>query len=225
MGVLTAVRRNASALHRNRPFITDLRSGNRTEFTGELFEQWVAKTANYLEAEFGSEVQMHVRLRAHWLWPVLVAALDELEGAFVPASSADVVVRMGPAPDTDRPVLAVHDHPMALPFREPLPALHQDFFLEVRGGGDVRSGGPVHSAALVDDGDRRWSAVELVERTTPLRVDERVAVLGDGRDLDALAAITDLAITPWTSAASLVVSDDPAPLAAERVTTTLDRRS
>lgn len=224
MGVLTAVRRNASALHRSRPFITDLRRGNRTEFTGEVFEQWVAKTANYLESEFGSEVRLHVGLRAHWLWPVLVAALDELEGAFVPASSADVLLRIGVAADADRPVLAIHDHPMAMPFRGALPALHHDFFREVRGGGDVRGGGPAHSAPLIEDGSRRWSAAELLERAAPLGVGERLALLTDDDDLDSAIAISDLAITPWVSGASLVLSDDPALLAAERVTTTIDRR-
>ena len=55
MGALSVIRRDASGVHRNRPFVTDLANGGRTEFTGALFEQWVSKTANYLEAEFGTE--------------------------------------------------------------------------------------------------------------------------------------------------------------------------
>ena len=74
MGVLTAIRRGASSAHRNRPFITDIGMDRRTEFTGALFEQWVAKTSNWLESEFGRELQLHMELRAHWLWPVMVAA-------------------------------------------------------------------------------------------------------------------------------------------------------
>ena len=218
MGALSSLRRNASALHRNRPFVTDLGHGGRTEFTGALFEQWVAKTANYLESEFGTELQLHLDLRAHWLFPVVVAALDELEGTLVPRELADVVMCIGVEPDADVPVLAVHDHPMALPFREPLPPSHHDFFLEVRGGGDVRPAGRVHETLLLDDGVRTWTAAELVAATTPLDAEQRIAVIATSESLRTVSQIAALTVLPWLSGASLVIANDPAGIRGERTT-------
>ena len=218
MGALTMMRRNASGAHRNRPFLTDLTNGGRTEFTGSLFEQWVSKTANYLEAEFGTELQMHVELRAHWLWPVIVAALDELEGTVVPRGLADLQLRIGSDPESDIPVLAVHDHPMALPFREVLPPLHHDFFLEVRGGGDVRSSGPMHETPLLDDGTRTWTAAELVASTTPLASAARLAVIATDAPLRSARALASLTVLPWVSGASLVIADDQSAVRGEQIT-------
>lgn len=222
MGVLTAIRRGASSAHRNRPFITDIGMDRRTEFTGALFEQWVAKTSNWLESEFGRELQLHMELRAHWLWPVMVAALDELEGTFVPRDRADLVMRIGPEPDCDVPVLAINDHPMALPFTQHLPATHVDFFLEVRAGADVRGWGPAHDLPLIDDGQRLWFADDLghgLESTSA-----RVAVIVDDRPLRSADDIAMCTVTRWRSTDSLVIARDLNSIAGEQVTHTIDLR-
>lgn len=223
MGAFTGIRRSASTAHRNRPFITDIAANRRTEFTGALFEQWVAKTSNWLEAEFGRELQLHVDLPAHWLWPVMVAALDELEGTLVPADRADLVMRMGVDPTCEIPVLAVHDHPMALPFGTQLPADHVDVFLEVRGGADVRSWGPAHTMPIIDDGDRLWLASELATET--FESEGRIAVLTRGQALRTVTEIAAVSVLPWRSTSSLVIAVDPDAVAGEQVTRTIDLRA
>lgn len=221
MGVLSALRRDASSAHRNRPFVTDLTTEGRTEFTGALFEQWVTKTSNYLEAEFGRELQLHIALRAHWLWPVLIAALDELEGTLVPRELADIQLRMDPDASSEVPVLLVHDHPMALPFREPLPAMHHDFFLEVRGGGDVRSAGPAHNTPLVDDGSRTWTAADLQAAAPTIAANARISVIANSGPLVSAADIATLSVTPWAADASIVIAHDSSALTGERCTVEL----
>ena len=223
MGAFTGIRRSASTAHRNRPFITDIAANRRNEFTGALFEQWVAKTANWLESEFGRELQVHVDLPAHWLWPVMVAALDELEGTFVPRDRADLVMRMGIDPACEVPVLAVHDHPMALPFATQLPADHQDVFLEVRGGADVRTWGPTHTMPLIDDGDRLWFANELAPEA--FEPGGRIAVLTSGQSVRTVAEIVAVSALPWRSTSSLVIAVDANAIAGEQVTRTVDLRS
>jgi uncharacterized protein (TIGR03089 family) len=221
MGALSGIRRSASGLYRARPFITDLGNTGRTEFSGATFEQWVAKTSNYLEAEFGTELQLHVELRAHWMWPVIVAALDELEGTVVPRDRADLVMRIGTEPSTEIPVLALHDHPMAMPFGRPLPPLHHDFFLDVRSGGDTRSAGPVHELPLIDDGVRTWSAAELVAATTPFADEPRLGAFATLDPLTTVAEIVSLTVLPWASSASLVIANDHASAQGERITVEL----
>ena len=220
MGALSDSRRRASAAHRNQPFVTRIAGNGRTEFTGALFDQWVAKTANYLEVEFGRELQVHLRLPAHWLWPVMLAALDELESTIVPIEHADLVMCVGFLEIDDVEVLAVHDHPMALPFREALPPHHRDFFLEVRGGGDVRSPGPVHTTPLLDDGSRTWSAAELAALYPPEQTGARIGVLAGADPIATARAIAALGVLPWNSGASLVIAENEQQLAGEKVTTT-----
>lgn len=219
MGALSGLRRSASAAFRARPFVTDLGNTGRTELTGAVFEQWVAKTANYLEAEFGTELQLHVELRAHWLWPVIIAALDELEGAVVPMDRADLVLRHGVLTDADIPVLAVHDHPMAMPFRDPLPVSNHDFFLEVRGGGDVRGAGPTHTQPLIDDGQRCWTAAELLDATAALDPEQRIGVFATLEPLTSASEIVALTLLPWLGKASLVIANDHASVRGEGITT------
>ena len=222
MGALSVSRRHASAAHRNQPFVTWISGEGRTEFTGALFDQWVAKTTNYLEAEFGRELQLNMRLRAHWLWPVMVAALDELEGTFVPLDRADLVMCEGFIDIDGVDVLAVHNHPMALPFREPLPSHHHDFFLEVRAGADVRQPGPPHSTPLIDDGTRLLDAAALATLLPAQPAGARIGVVADAVFVDDPNAIAMLSALPWTSTASLVIAEHEQQLAGEKVTTTLE---
>lgn len=219
MGALTSVRKAASVDHRGRPFVTDITRGWRTEFTGELFEQWVNKTANYLESEFGSGVRLHVNLRACWLWPILVAALDELEGCFASMATADAIMMHGTLENPPCQVLAVNDHPMAMPFPLELPAKHLDFFREVRGGADARSSGPMHSEFLMDT-EHALTAAEIAASVSPLAANARIAVNVSISPIDALWAIEHLALTPWLSRGSLVITDGSSRLDGERVDVT-----
>ena len=219
MGALTSARKAASGDHRGRPFVTDITRGWRTEFTGELFEQWVNKTANYLESEFGSGVRLHVNMRACWLWPVLVAALDEIEGCFTSIDTADAIMMHGVLDHPPCPVLAVNDHPMAMPFPHELPAKHLDFFREVRGGADARGSGPVHSELLVDNADARIAA-DIAATLSPLEANIRIAVTVPAGPVDALWAVEQLSLTPWLSRGSLVITDGSSRLESERVDVT-----
>lgn len=221
MGALSDPRRRAITAHRNQPFLTRITSTSRIEFTGALFEQWVAKTANYLEAEFGRELQLHIALRAHWLWPVMLAALDELEGTAVPLDRADLLMCEGFSAVEDIPILAVHDHPMAMPFREPLPPEHHDFFLEVRSGADTRTPGPSHSMPLFDDGVRVWRGVDLIEDAEIVQGD-RVAVITHGREIVDERSVAMLGPWSWSCNASLVISDTIEQLRGEKPTVSLE---
>jgi uncharacterized protein (TIGR03089 family) len=220
MGALSKTRMTAAREHGAKPFVTDCTNGMRTELSGTVFEQWVAKTANWLEAEFGSGVLLHVELRPHWLWPVLVAALDELEGALAPADHADAVLVMGTRPGDDLPVIAVNDHPMAMPFNTPLPAHHLDFFREVRGGADVRPAGPAHDEPLLITDSSRLTARDLLGLVPAAEPGHRIA-LHVGRDpIRSAAQVAAIALMPWVSHGSLFITDGSSRIEGER--TTLD---
>lgn len=219
MGALTTIRRAASGAHAANPFLTDCTAGLRTELSGTVFEQWVAKTTNWLEAEFDAGVRLHLALRPHWLWPVFTAALDELEGALVPEAEADAVVCMGFREGARIPVIAVHDHPMAMPFREALPSGHLDFLLEVRGGADYRPPGPAHDEPLwVGDDGVEATAAQLLALLPVAERGQRIALHVTGGAPMSPDAVAALCLLPWASASSLVITDGSSPIAGERTT-------
>ena len=222
MGSLSSIRVAASTRHRSAPFLTDATAGLRTEFSGVVFEQWVAKTANWLEDEFDTGVRLHLNMRAHWLWPVVVAALDEVEGCLAPIDDCDAVMTLGALPDALVPVIAVHEHPMAMPFREPLPARHLDFFLLVRGGGDYRPAGPRHDHALLTTDGQELTASELLELAPALPDGARIACVVDaGAIIQTPEQIAALCVAPWRAGASLVITDGSSDIHGERCTTQL----
>jgi len=218
MGALSKIRITAAREHATKPFITDDTCGMRTELSGTVFEQWVAKTANWLEAEFGTGVQLQVSLRPHWLWPVLVAALDEVEGALAPADRADAVLYMGPRPDADLPVIAVNDHPMAMPFRDALPPNHYDFFRDVRGGGDVRSAGPLHDQALLLTGFSTLTAQQLLTSVPMVEMEQRIALHVGNTPIETPEQVAAIVLLPWVSRSSLVITDGSSNITGERTT-------
>lgn len=220
MGALSSIRTTASRAHSAGPFVTDCTNGMRTELSGTIFEQWVAKTANWLEAEFGSGVLLHADLRPHWLWPVLVAALDELEGAFAPEDRADAVLCMGARADANLPVIAVNDHPMAMPFREPLPPNHYDYFRDVRGGGDVRGAGPAHDEPLLLTGFSTFTAAQLLALAPVVPANQRIALHVGGNRLESAEQIAAISLMSWQSQGSLVITDGSSGIGGEK--TTLD---
>lgn len=221
MGALSKTRTTAAREHATKPFVTDCTRGLRTELSGTVFEQWVAKSANWLEAEFGNGVQLHVDLRPHWLWPVLVAALDEVEGALAAADSADAVLCMGARPDVDLPVIAVNDHPMAMPFRDALPPNHYDFFRDVRGGADTRSAGPTHDQPLLQTGFSTFTAQQLLATLPTVPSEQRIALRVAIAPLETAEQVAVIALLPWVSRSSLVITDGSSDVAGERTTVDL----
>lgn len=218
MGALSKTRITAAREHATKPFVTDCTVGLRTELSGTVFEQWVAKTANWLEAEFGTGVQLHVDLRPHWLWPVLVAALDEVEGALTPTERADAILCIGARPDAELPVIAVHDHPMAMPFRDALPPNHYDFFRDVRGGGDVRPSGPTHDEPLLLTGFSTLTAQDLLALVPMVELEQRIALHVGTGPLESPEQIAAIALLPWASRSSLVITDGSSDIVGERTT-------
>lgn len=210
----------ASREHSAKPFVTDCTNGMRTELSGAVFEQWVAKTSNWLEAEFDSGVLLHVDLRPHWLWPVLVAALDEIEGALAPVDRADAILCLGTRSGDSLPVIAVNDHPMAMPFNTPLPAHHLDFFREVRGGADVRAPGPAHDEPLLITDSDRLTAGDLLGLVPGVEPGRRIALHVGTAPIRSAGQVATIALMPWVARGSLVITDGSGRIDGER--TTLD---
>ena len=218
MGALSKIRTSASRDHANQPFITDCTHGLRTELSGTVFEQWVAKTTNWLESEFGAGLQLHVDLRPHWLWPVLVAALDELEGALVDLQHADALVCIGSRSEMTLPVIAVHDHPMAMPFREALPSNHLDFFREVRAGADTRIPGPLHDEPILSSGGHELTGDLLLALIPEIASAQRIAMHVGTAAVRSAQQVATIAVLPWATRSSLVIADGSSTIAGERTT-------
>lgn len=204
---ITALWRQAATAHGPRPFVTDLRDGNRTELSGHAFTQWVHKVANYLEDELPPQPRIALRLPATWLWPVCVAAVAEIGGTLVEAD-ADAVFseELLEAPAVD--VFAVRVHPMALPFGTPLPQRHLDFFLEVRSGADFRTpaaGDPQHVLTETTAGTMREA--DCIDRWSPAPTAQRLLVRRRSAAALDLGAVGPLAIVPWLAGAALVIAD------------------
>ena len=224
MGSLTKPRMSASGHHRAGPFITDVTRGLRTELSGATFEQWVAKTANWLESEFGPGVHLHVDMRPHWLWPITLAALDEIEGTLVPLSEADAMLCLDPREGMPVPVVAVHEHAMAMPFLRALPPGNIDFYREVRGGADTRPVMIGHDAALLRDAaGNEWRADRLMELVPEVERRSRIAMMvEEERPVTTAEQIALLCLLPWVSQSSMVIAHSTASLQGERCRLSID---
>jgi len=146
------------------PLITyyDLGSGERTEFSGTTFANWVAKTANLLLDELGAapgdRVHMPLALEApgHWLTAVWQMAcwqvgatvdLTDLRGPLTVVTGPNWGPYLGP-----QDIYACALHPLGFGFSEPLPRGVIDYSVEVRSQPDTYLGaspGP-HELAWVD---------------------------------------------------------------------------
>ncbi len=218
MGALSKLRIATSREHSNQPFITDCTQGMRTELSGTVYEQWVAKTTNWLESEFGTGLLLHVDLRPHWLWPVLVAAVDELEGALVDLRHADALFCIGAREHRTLPVIAVHDHPMAMPFREALPSNHLDFFREVRAGADLRTPGAVHHKPIISLGGQELTGDLLLALIPEFESGQRIAMQVGTQPLATAKQVATIGVLPWATRSSLVITDGSSSIAGERTT-------
>ncbi|PRY01473.1 TIGR03089 family protein [Allonocardiopsis opalescens] len=150
-----------------RPFLTCHDSAGRIELSYATFDNWVAKTANFLVDELAADPGDRVGLAvpvhwqsAAWLLACWSAGLTAVplppEGEPEPAAPVDVLVA-GPA-NLDRAVgsaagRAARDlvglslHPLGLPLADPPPGV-VDYAAEVRGHGDhFASAAPADPAA------------------------------------------------------------------------------
>jgi uncharacterized protein (TIGR03089 family) len=142
-GLLAAALRTDPA----RPFLTfyDDATGERIELSLTTLDNWVAKTANLLQDELGTQPGERVAplLPPHWLgavWPLaawsagLVVDLVSPEGAEVVVAGPDQVDEALAAGGRDTVALALR--PLGGAFTTPLPAGVLDYGVEVPGQAD-----------------------------------------------------------------------------------------
>ena len=167
------------------PFVTfyNQASGERIELSGTTFDNWVAKTANFLHDDFDvtAGANIGLELPPHWLTPVWIAAIGKV-GSTVLAGPRinpryspllDAVV-VGPdsvtqPPDADE-VIACSLRPLGLPFSDPLPPGVVDYSAEVRAHGDY-FGSPQQVPAdqpVLVIGTSAWQQPELLEAAAEL---------------------------------------------------------
>ena len=223
-----------------RPFITyyDDATGERTELSLTTFQNWVAKTSNYLrdELDLGSGSAVGVALPLHWLtavwlsacWsvgavPVIDPADDEVLDAAV-IGPRRVEHDHGLLPMAND-VVAVSLAPLAASFGRlgvALPDGVRDYTDEVRVHGDQFDASALPSP---DDPalcvmDRTWTHNELVHAVTALTtrfgIDQHARLMTtQGLDgLDPIDAILAAFVTPLVVDGSVVmcVNADPSGL-------------
>lgn len=172
------------------PFVTYYNgsSGERTELSMTSFNNWAAKTANYLCDEFDLEPAsvIELALPMHWTVPIWVAAARSV-GASVRvrdvgadgSGPADLTV-VG-STDTHLEsaagaVVACSMLPLAAPFRSPLPEGVQDYFAEVRSFGDHFAGPSIdRDTPALWLANRQLTVAELREFVVALAAEHHVA--------------------------------------------------
>ncbi|MEI6623136.1 MAG: TIGR03089 family protein [Actinomycetes bacterium] len=201
------------------PFVTfyDVSTSERVELSGTTFENWVAKTANFLRDEFDLEPgsRVGVRLPVHWQTSVWIGAIWRVGATLVAQSNSgdsdnrdtlDLAV-IGPAgvgaatdyPDPDTDTVACSLRPLNAPFADPLPAAMIDYSAEVLAHGDHF--GPAEKMlpgqpALVM-GDRSWTSAEVSADAAELR--DRWGLAHGGRLLLPDRGTPDLSLPVWLS--------------------------
>jgi uncharacterized protein (TIGR03089 family) len=217
------------------PLITyyGLSSDERTELSATTFGNWVAKTANLLDALAigeGDVVRLELCDHAPGHWVTLVwAAACWRAGATVaavpqPGRIAAVVVGpdwMGYETSTATEIIACSLHPLGLGFPDELPTGVLDYSLEVRAQPDLYAGSPTSQSntAWVDE-TRSLTAAQLADvgaDEPPLR---RLV-----RPTDPWTTVSNALLTPLNSGGSIVivVGDDSAKLSRLYETERIDR--
>lgn len=210
--------------------------GERIELSGRVFDNWVAKTANFLvdecELEPGSLLALPERL--HWRSLVLAAAglrvgatlaWGQQEGADVRAAF-DTAELEGAAEEY---LLAVTSEPLAPRFMGQLPAGTIDYAAEVRSHPDVYMGWAepdseglawegtsntqlmerlAHQASALSSGyDHEVAALQIAgERFDAASLEQALAVIASGR----AALILDPQVTWEQERLSRVLADERA---------------
>lgn len=237
---LDETRRGVVAVSPALPFITfyDDSTGERIELSALTFDNWVAKTANFLtdELDIGAGDVVRVRLPAHWITAVWLAACAAVGApiALGPAETNDAVVVVGPDEVNETSpngiaVVACSLRPMGARFASPLPPGITDFGAEVLGFGDYYEVAPgdrptAASTAFTVDG-QRISNFDALARSAQL-ADEWFLDEGGRLLVNSTGIICrlDLALSlfavPAVSGGSVVIVGNPDPTATpDRMTT------
>ena len=223
-----------------RPFLTfyDDATGERVELSLTTLDNWVAKTANLLQDELGTQPGERVAplLPPHWLGAVwmlaawsagLVVDLASADGAEVVVAGPDRIDEAVAAGGRDTVALALR--PLGGPFAGPLPSGVLDYGIEVPGqADDFRPYAPIapDAPALLLDGASAAEPVtgrELVGRASAAAGD--LGLTAGGRLLtDTNPAgpdgYLDALLAPLACRASVVLVRNLDPAALERRTTT-----
>jgi uncharacterized protein (TIGR03089 family) len=162
-----------------RPLVTfyDDGTGERVELSVKSFENWVAKTANLLQDELGTDPGDHVAvwLPTHWqsaVWMFAAAACGVVVSHDPAVQSPVDVVVCGPEslPEATacgaRELVALSLLPMGRGFADPLPDGATDYARSVLAQGDtfLPLGAPDADAAFLVSADGSASQRELLER-------------------------------------------------------------
>ncbi|GAA3750904.1 TIGR03089 family protein [Salinactinospora qingdaonensis] len=229
--------RAAVAIDAARPFVTsyDEATGGRVELSYATFDNWVAKTANFLRDGVGAEPgdRVVLALPLHWqslvwltaCWAVGATALPcgELPESAEDFPAGEVIVAMGDrtaaALDAGaREVVVTGLHPLGAPLPACDPAA-LDFGEEARGYGDVFEphSGDAAGPALVWGGaaGEARSGADLVATAGrraeqwDLTTTDRLAIITDGQAaLTVLGEALDLYLATVYAGAALVLTCD-----------------
>jgi uncharacterized protein (TIGR03089 family) len=217
------------------PLITyyELSSGERTELSATTFGNWVAKTANLLDALAIGEGDV-VRLElcdhapGHWVTLVWAAACWRIGAtvAAVPQSGRIAAVVVGPdwmgyETSTATEVIACSLHPLGLGFPDELPTGVLDYSLEVRGQPDIYAGSPTsHSSIAWVDETRSVTATQLADVGANEPARRRLV-----QPTDPWTTVSEALLTPLNSGGSIVIAvgDDSAKLSRLYETERVDR--
>ena len=217
------------------PLITyyELSSGERTELSATTFGNWVAKTANLLDALAIGEGDV-VRLElcdhapGHWVTLVWAAACWRTGAtvAAVPQSGRIAAVVVGPdwmgyETSTATEVIACSLHPLGLGFPDELPTGVLDYSLEVRGQPDIYAGSPTsHSTIAWVDETRSVTAAQLADVGANEPARRRLV-----QPTDPWTTVSEALLTPLNSGGSIVIAvgDDSAKLSRLYETERVDR--
>lgn len=217
----------------SRPFLTfyDDATGERVELSLTTLDNWVAKTANLLQDDLGTQPGERVALLLPPHWQGAVWALASWSAGLVvdlaDPTDADVVVagpdQLGEARAAGgRDTVAVSLRPLGGAFTEPLPAGVLDYGVEVRSQADVftpyEQPVPTTPALIVTEGEAITSGA-LVEHATS-RADELGLESGGRLLTDANPAgpdgYLDALLAPLARQASVVLVRNLDPAALER---------
>lgn len=233
-----------------RPYLThyDDALGSRIELSYATFDNWVAKTANLLVDEFGTDPGDHVvlALPAHWqtaawlfaCWSAGLVAhplgedVTEIpEAPEIRVIAADAA-RLDAALDAEaEEVVALSLHPLGAPYENTPPGA-VDYATQVRGHGDqfVTYARPDPDRPALVTGDRTASGGELAEAARTAA--ERFALTVKDRvytqvSMAEYTDIVDVLLAPMAAGASVVIGTNPAAatldgrFSAERITATM----
>jgi uncharacterized protein (TIGR03089 family) len=167
--------RRELAAEPSRPLITfyDDATGERVELSVKTFDNWVAKTANFLVDGIGTEpgARVALALPVHWqtavwlyaCWSAGLVALPVDDGDI--PSDIDVVAaapdRLAAALSTSAEVVGLSLHALGAPLEE-CPPLVTDYAVEVRAHGDHFGGSVDEDAPAVELGGETLTGAGLV---------------------------------------------------------------